>query len=93
MSRFLVLGFEHNNVIDYCLIRLKIKGDCNEYAITIMNGKLEKLLFGSHTITEKDGCLLLEASDNKEQYRLKEQITKSLGELLGLPVQNIATVN
>lgn len=86
MNRFLVLGFEYNNNTEYCLVRYKKKSESNEYAITIMNGELEKLLFGHHIITEKDGFLLVEMSGNEQPYKLKEEITNALGDLLGLPV-------
>ena len=92
MNRFLVLGFEYNNTIDYCLVRYKTKEDRNEYAITVMNGELEKLLFGNHLIAERDGHLQLDVTGNEPQDRLKEEIAKALGELLGLPVQKKAAI-
>lgn len=92
MNRFLVLGFEYNNTIDYCLVRYKAKEDFNEYTITVMNGELEKLLFGHHIIAEKDGYLQVDVSGNDEQDKLKEQIVKALGELLGLPLQKNAAI-
>lgn len=92
MNRFLILGFEYNNGIEYSLIRQKTKDSGNEYAVTVMNGELEKQLFGNHVILEKDGCLLLDNPGGDEQHKLKEQITKALGELLGIPLQRIATV-
>ena len=93
MNRFLVLGFDYNNTIDYCLIRYKAKEEANEYVITVMNGTLEKLLFGNHILMEKDGFFQLERTENKEQDKLKEQIAKALGELLGLSVRKIETIN
>ena len=93
MNRFLILGFEYNETIDYCLVRYKAKPEGNEYAITVMNGELEKLLFGSHIIPEKEGCLQVEITENRPQNKLKEQIAKALGELLNLPVQRVEAVN
>ncbi len=92
MNRFLILGFEYNDAIDYCLIRYRVKAECNEYVITIMNGELEKLLFGNHVIREKEGSLQLETTENGQQNKLKEQIAKALGELLNLPVQKVQEV-
>jgi hypothetical protein len=92
MSRFLILGFEYNNATDYCLVRYKANGDCNEYVITVMNGELEKLLFGNHIIREKEGCLQVEQTENGEQNNLKEQIAKALGDLMNLPVKKVQAV-
>lgn len=92
MNRFLILGFEYNDAIDYCLIRYKANAESNEYVITVMNGELEKLLFGNHIIPEKDGSLQVETTENRLQDKLKEQIAKALGELLNLPVQKVQEV-
>ena len=92
MNRFLVLGFEYNNTIDYCLVRYKAKEDVNEYIITVMNGELEKLLFGNHVIVEKEGQLQIDFTGNDEQDNLKGQIVKALSELLGIPLQKNAAI-
>lgn len=87
MNRFMMLAFEYRNVMHYCLIRYKAFQKHNEYAITIMNGELEKILFGNHIICEKEGCLFLENAGNDVQKVLKERIAKKLSTLLNMPLK------
>ena len=91
MNRFLILGFEYLDAIYYCLVRYKAQKEYSEYVVTVMNGELETLLHGNHVIKEKDGCLQLDSSENRMQNRLKEGVTKALGDLLGIPLQKVQT--
>jgi hypothetical protein len=84
-----MLAFEYSNVIHYCLIRFKGLQKHNEYAITIMNGELEKILFGNHIICEKDGYLFLESKGDEVQRLLKERIALKLSKLLNLPLKRL----
>ena len=87
MIKFLIVGFEFCENVYYSLIWCKKKKDCNEYKITVMNGDLEKLLYGNHIIKEENGCLQLGTCENKEQEILKARIAKALGKVLGIPLQ------
>ncbi|NTS43572.1 hypothetical protein HRG84_22020 [Flavisolibacter sp. BT320] len=87
MNRFTMISFEYSNVIHYCLVRFKALQKHNEYAITIMNGELEKLLFGNHVICERDGFLFLEARGNDLQQAIKERIAVNLSKLLNIPLK------
>ncbi|MBB1286380.1 hypothetical protein HRH25_18495 [Flavisolibacter sp. BT320] len=87
MNRFLILAFEYSNAIHYCLIRYKAQTKHNEYAITIMNGELEKVLFGQHVIFERDGFLFLETAGNEVQRILKEKIAVKLSAFLNIPLK------
>ena len=40
----------------YALIRTKEEGEGRLHSVTIMNGDLERLLYGNHIIVEKEGC-------------------------------------
>lgn len=89
MNRFLMLAFEYSNAIHYCLVRYKAQQKHNEYAITIMNGELEKVLFGNHVICERDGFLFLETAGNDVQRILKERIAEKLSTFLNIPLKRI----
>jgi hypothetical protein len=70
-------GFEGENY--YALIRKKEKDNSTQYHVTIMNGELEKLLFGNHIITEVDGMLQPDPTmEDKRLAELKRAITSAL---------------
>jgi len=81
---FLSLNFEFEGNDYFCLIRKKKKGnDIVEYHITVMNGKLERLLYGNHIITEINGQLQIDnVVQNQKQAALKLTITKALHKYL-----------
>lgn len=87
MIKFLIVGFEFCEKVYHSLVWCREKKDCNEYKITVMNGDLEKLLYGNHIIKEENGCLHLGKCENKEQEILKARIAKALGKALGIPFQ------
>lgn len=86
MNRFLILGFDYLNTIYYCLVRFKAGKDYNEYTITIMDGELERMLFGHHVLLEKNGGVELVSTGNNIQDKLRESIAKALCELLAIPL-------
>jgi hypothetical protein len=76
---FLSVEFEFEGGTYNTLIRKKRKASGTEYCITVMNGKLEKLLYGNHIIKEKDGVLQADYStENTKMLQLKQCITKAL---------------
>lgn len=87
MNKFLVIPFDFCHATYYSLIMCKSKTDCTEYRITVMNGDLEKLLFGSNVIKEINGSLHLDIPNNEPQGRLKMEIAKSLEKILNIPLQ------
>lgn len=86
MSKLLSIGFEFKGNSYSTLIRVKEKEDCNEYKVTIMNGDLERLLYGEHIITEVCGKINddIACDDSTEQYKLRQVIVKSLSAYLHL---------
>jgi len=86
MKSFLTVGFEYCEKLYIALVREKKNNLHNEYHITIMNGELEKILYGNHIIKEINGCLQLETSENVQQESLKQIIATELGKLLRLPL-------
>ncbi len=90
MSRFLVIGFDFYDTYYYSLVNCKPKQNGTEYRLTVMNGDLEKLLFGTNTLHEIDGCLYFEVPENKEQKDLKVKIVQSLSSVLGVPFRKLA---
>jgi hypothetical protein len=87
MSTLLTVGFEFMEEFYYSLIRVKNKEGFNEYQITVMNGKLESILYGNHILKEEDGYLLLDDTSEDPQGKLKLTIAEALGKFLNLPVQ------
>ena len=72
---FLSISFEFEGTEYGALIRKKRKAEHNEYYITVMNGILEKLLFGNHILQEINGVLQIDhiiPSDNQSQLKLAE---------------------
>ena len=67
---------------DYeALLRIKVKEARTEYYITVMNGELEKMLYGNHVITEENGVLQLGQVPDTEAGRLKTKIAESIKKL------------
>ena len=60
------------------MIRVKKKGTTTEYCITVMNGELEKMLYGHHIITEENGRLMTGDTPDAETARLKDCIAEAL---------------
>jgi hypothetical protein len=76
---FLSVEFEYEGAKYYSLIRKKKKFNGIEYHITIMNGKLEKLLYGNHIIKQVNDTLHADCgSTDKKLVELKQCVTKAL---------------
>lgn len=82
MAKLLNIGFEYQGSIHYSLIRVKEKEDWTEYQITIMDGNLEKLLYGNHIIREVNGHLIIDSPTDNEQSKLKYMIAQALSDYL-----------
>lgn len=82
MAKLLNIGFEYKGCIYYSLIRVKEKENWVEYQITVMDGNLEKLLYGNHIIKEVNGQLEMDLPDDHEQRELKATIAQSLNTYL-----------
>jgi len=54
----LTIEFEHKGRPHKAIVRVKVKETNVEYHITIMNGDLERLLYGNHIFVEENGLLL-----------------------------------
>ena len=66
MPHMFSLYFSYNGSSFKALIRLKERASRREYHVTIMNGQLERLLYGSHIFVEVDHHLQI-ADDNYSQ--------------------------
>ena len=87
MDKVLTVGFEFCGKVYRSLVTIKKRIDYKAYQITVMNGDLEKLLFGNHVIEEINGCLQIEISENNRQAMLKISIAEALSELLNIPLK------
>ncbi|RYG41681.1 MAG: hypothetical protein EOO01_24620 [Chitinophagaceae bacterium] len=85
MQKFITLAFRFCEKIYSSIILVKKNKDRTVYQITVMNGDLEKLLYGNHRIYEKNGVLEIEPCANKEQQLLKTRIAEALSQMLRLP--------
>lgn len=88
MNKFLTVGFEFYEKLYHSLIMIKKKKGYKIYQITVMNGDLEKLLYGNHIIREINGCLQVEISENNKQGMLKLKIAEALSKLLAIPLKS-----
>jgi hypothetical protein len=57
MLPIISIEFIYKSTTYYALIREKLNVPEKQYHITVMNGDLEKLLYGHHIILDKDGLL------------------------------------
>jgi hypothetical protein len=65
--------------LHYALIRTKEYRERRLHFVTIMNGDLERLLYGNHIIEEKDGCFQSALPIvNKQIGELKQSIINAL---------------
>jgi len=76
--KMLVIKFEYRGAGYEALVRIKPKETKTEYYITIMNGELEKMLFGHHVIIDENGCLQTGVVPDAETAYLKSKIAGAL---------------
>jgi hypothetical protein len=88
MQKFITLAFRFCEKLYDSVILVKKYADRTVYQVTVMNGELEKLLYGNHHIYEKNGVLEVEPCDNKEQQLLKTRIAEALSQVLRIPFRN-----
>jgi hypothetical protein len=82
MIKLLSIEFEYRKTFYYALIRVK-QNTYREYHVTVMNGALEQLLYGSHIILEVNGRLQVDLpAEHNEQGKLKLAIAHALREYL-----------
>jgi hypothetical protein len=87
MQDLLTIGFEFKDDFYYSLIRVKEKEESVDYQVTVMNGDLEKLLYGNHIIKKTNGCLRIEIEEPTEQEMLKVSIAEALSTFLDVPLE------
>ena len=85
MFTILTVGFEFKDNFYYALIRVKPKVSGTDYEVTVMNGNLEKLLYGNHVIEQRNDHLQIEAANTTEQELLKAAIADALSQFLKIP--------
>lgn len=79
MDKIISLEFIYRSKMYYALIRTKDDGEERLHSITIMDGDLERLLYGNHIIREKDGCFQsVLPVVNKQIGELKQAIISAL---------------
>src|SRR5262245_28260175 len=88
---FLSVEFEFEGATYHALIQKKKKINSIEYHITVMNGKLEKLLYGNHIIKQVNGALQSDSlPEDKKVSHLKQNIMKALQDYLSAaPAQTV----
>jgi hypothetical protein len=88
MDNIISLEFRYRSRMYYALVRTKEEGETRLHSITIMNGDLERLLYGNHVIMEKDGCFQSALPIMNEQIgELKQSIIKALCRRMQLPCE------
>lgn len=85
------LEFTYRSKTYYALIRTKIVQEEKQYCITVMNGELERLLYGHHIISPGGKKFLHTVNNNlptAEAIELKQCIIDALWKYLGLKVMD-----
>ncbi len=84
MDKIISIEFLYRSKSYHALIRTKPFVGGTVHSVTIMNGDLEKLLYGHHAIIEKEGSFESVAEiANKEVAELKQCIINALYKLKG----------
>jgi len=79
MDKIISLEFKYRSRMYYALIRTKEDGDTKLHSVTVMNGDLERLLYGNHVILEKEGCFQSAMPVvNRQIGELKQSIINAL---------------
>ncbi|QEC40175.1 hypothetical protein [Pseudobacter ginsenosidimutans] len=73
MTDMLVFGFHYKQRFYKAIANIWKKSTNGLYRITVMNGDLEKLLFGNNILSLKDGRFLMEESIGDLEVRQLQQ--------------------
>jgi hypothetical protein len=76
--KLLPIKFEYRGSGYEALVRIKVKETKTEYHITVMNGELEKMLYGHHVIIDENGRLQTGSVPDAETAYLKNKIAEAL---------------
>jgi hypothetical protein len=83
MDKMVSLEFTYRSKTYFALIRTTIDEQKIRYTVTIMNGELERLLYGHHKIVDENGVLGSDEDiSDKRIADLKQCITRALCEHL-----------
>src|ERR1700750_675556 len=81
MDKIVSIEFFYRSKMYYALVRTKPHEGGQMHSITVMNGDLERLLYGHHVIIEKEGSFFSAAeTTNKEITELKQCIINALSQ-------------
>ena len=81
MTDMLVFGFHYKQRFYKAIANLWKKSTNGLYRITVMNGDLEKLLFGNNILSLKEGRFLMEESiGNLEVRQLQQALVLGLND-------------
>lgn len=79
MDKIISLEFKYRSRMYYALIRTREDGEAKLHSVTVMNGDLERLLYGNHVIMEKEGCFQSAMPIvNRQIGELKQSIINAL---------------
>lgn len=79
MRKMLAVPFEYNKKEFCTLVRVKPGMEQTELEVTIMNGDLERMLYGNHVFHYKNGDLIADIpAKEKEKALLQLQIGQAL---------------
>ena len=80
----LSIKFEFRGHEYYALVRVKEKETNTEYHITVMNGELERLLYGNHVLIPEAGLFKSELSTDTAVGSLRRTIAEALNTQIAL---------
>lgn len=76
----LTISFLYKGNRFMAVVREKYYINGKEYRVTVMNGELERMLFGDHIIKEVDGEIAANPLLGGDKKELQESIVKALKE-------------
>lgn len=84
MEKMITLSIDFNGH-EYCILAIvRDKEECVDFSVTVMNGELEKLLYGSHHFTWRSGAISMSTRPDEtfSTIMLKFQVAKALEEYM-----------
>jgi hypothetical protein len=78
MLQIFSIDFEYEGHVYYALIRRKLLKEKPEYHITVMNGALERQIYGHHILREFDGTFRAEQPVPENVQRILTSIIHSV---------------
>jgi hypothetical protein len=78
MFQIFMIDFEFEGVTYYALIRVQNRNQKQQYYVTVMNGNLERQLYGHHILTETNGTFAAQVPASGEVQKILSSVIGSI---------------